>query len=213
MIAHVSLLRPRTARAIAGYPDVPVRYHRPVLRLVAAAFLVGESVLNVSLTIFPEGKGDDLTGGDWWLGLWFLLLLGGLYLFTASSLVVTRTHVIVRNPFRRADIPLGQVTMALRGSHLRIKTADRDFIAAGVEAAKVQIVTDDFGTQADLAKLINTAAGQASARDRADDWPPARYRLAWPDPLFLAFAVIHVVCAAVLRFHGGPVRLLTVAIG
>lgn len=213
MIARMSLLRPRTARAIAGYPDVPVRYHRPVLRLVAAAFLIGESVLNVQLTFFPEGKGDDLTDGDWWTQVWFLVLLGGLYLFAASSLVVTQTHVIVRNPFRRADIPLGQVKVAVRGSHLRIKTASRDFIAVGVEAANVQMVTDNFGTQADLAKLINRAAADTRARSLADDATPARYRFAWPDPLFLLFAALNLVGAAVLLLHDGPVRLLAVVIG
>ncbi|NUR96845.1 MAG: hypothetical protein HOV67_16490, partial [Kribbellaceae bacterium] len=114
----MSLLRPRTARAVAGYPDVPVRYRRPFLRLVAAGFIVGESVLNVQLTFFPEGKGDDLTRGDWWYELLFLVMLGGLYLYLASSLTVTRTHVIVRNPFRRVDIPLELVELAVSGSYL-----------------------------------------------------------------------------------------------
>ncbi len=169
------------------------------------------SVLSVSLTYFPEGKGDDLTGDDWWLQIVFLILLGGLYLFVASSLVVTRTHVIVRNPLRRAVIPLGHVRAAIRGSNLRIKTDYRDFIAAGVEAAKAQVFTDNFGTQADLAKLINRAAGRASARRATDDTEPARYRFSLPDPLFLAFAAVHIVGAAVLILNDGPVRLLAIA--
>ncbi len=145
--------------------------------------------------------------------VWFLVLLGGLYLFVASSLVVTRTHVIVRNPFRRADIPLGQVKRAVPGSHLRIKTADRDFVAAGVEAANFQIGSGDFGTQADFARLINRAAAQANASGEADGAAPAQYRFAWPDPLFLTFAVLQVVATAVLILHDGPVRLVSLVIG
>ncbi|MEV0290681.1 MULTISPECIES: hypothetical protein [unclassified Kribbella] len=203
----MTLLRPRTARAIATYPDAPVRYHRPFLRTVAGAFLVGESVLSILLTYFPEGKGDDLTGGDWSFQILFLVLLGGLYLYAASSLVVTRTHVVVRNPFRTAAIPLGQVEAAVSGSNLRIKTASRSFIAAGVEAANAQAFSDNFGTQGDLAKLINRVAAEVRARGVVDDTEPARYRFALPDPLFLAFAAIHVVGAVVLILNDGPLRL------
>jgi hypothetical protein len=202
----MSRLRPGTARAISTYPETPVRYHRPFLRAVSGAFLVGESVLSVSLTFFPEGKGDDLTGKDWWLNLLFLVMLGSVYVFTASSLVVTRTHVIVRNPFRRADIPLEQVRVAIRGSNLRIKTSHRDFVAAGVEAANAQIFTDNYGTQSDLARLITKAAAEASVHSEVDS-EPARYRFNWPDPLFLAFTLIHVVDAAVILLNDGPVRL------
>jgi hypothetical protein len=126
-------------------------------------------LLSVLLTYFPEGKGDDLTGGDWWLQIFFLVRLGGLYLYAASSLVVTRTHVIVRNPLRRTDIPLAHVTTAISGNDLRIRTDYRSFVAAGVEAANAQVVADDFGTQADLAKLINRAAAQARVRGGHDD--------------------------------------------
>jgi hypothetical protein len=203
--------RPRAARTIAAYPDAPVRYHRPFLRTVAGAFLVGESVLGVLLTYFPEGKGDDVTGDDWWLQILFLVLLGGLYLYASSSLVVTRTHIIVRNPLRQAAVraraPLGHVEAAISGSNLRIKTISRDFIAAGVEAANAQAFTDNFGTQDDLAKLINRAAAEARARGTGGGTEPAGYRSAWPDPLFLAFAAIHIVGAAVLVLNDGPVRL------
>ncbi|MFI6676821.1 hypothetical protein [Kribbella sp. NPDC050470] len=206
----MTLLRPRTARGIAGYPDADVRYHRPVLRTIAGAFLVGESVLSVSLTYFPEGKGDDLTGGDWWLQIFFLVLLGGLYLYASSSLAVTRTHVVVRNPLRRADIPLTHVTAATSGSNLRITTSYRSFIAAGVEAANAQVAAGDFGTQADLARLINRAAAKAriGAENRA---ARASYRFAWPGPLFLTFTTIHVVRAVVLVVNDGPIQPLVTA--
>ncbi|ONI69218.1 hypothetical protein BWI15_21625 [Kribbella sp. ALI-6-A] len=222
----MSWLRPRTARAVAAYPEVPVRYHRPFLRVVAGAFLVGESVLGISLTYFPEGKGDDLERGDWWLHLAFLVMLGGLYLYVASSVVVTRTHVVVNNPFRRAEIPLTQVRLAVQGSNLRIKAGHRDFVAAGIEAANAQVASGDYGTQDDVVLLINRAAADAQRADAdavepvnaqagraagavrtAGDSAPAGYRFAWPDPLFLAFAVISVVNAVVILFNGGPVWL------
>lgn len=200
-------LRPTTARAIDRYPDTPVRYHRPILRVVAGVFLVGESVLSILLTYFPEGKGDDLTGDDWWLHLLFLVTLGGLYLLVSSSVVVTRSDVIVRNPFRRVEIPLGHVKMAVRSSNLRIKTVYRDFVAAGVEAANVQVFTGDYGTQADLVTLINKAAAEATSQGDGDDSQRAQYHFAWPDPLFLAFAVIHIVGAAVVLLNDGPMRV------
>jgi hypothetical protein len=205
----VSRLRPRTARAVAAYPEVPVRYHRPFLRFVAGGFLVGESVLGISLTYFPEGKGDDLERGDWWLHLAFLVMLGGLYLFASSSVVVTRTHVVVNNPFRRAEIPLTQIKLAVQGSNLRIKAGHRDFVAAGVEAANAQVASGDFGTQSDLVVLINRAAADAQCAGGLETEDTgataAGYRFAWPDPFFLAFAVISVVNAAVILFNGGPV--------
>jgi hypothetical protein len=198
-------LRPTTARAAASYPDVPVRYHRPVLRTVVGALLVGESVLGISLTYFPDGR-DDLAGGDWYLHLLFLVMFGGLYLYVAASVVVARTQVVVSNPFRRVEIPLTQIRLAVPGSNLRIKTASRDFVAAGVEAANVQSATGEYGTQGDLAGLINRAAADAQRVD-ADPPEPARYHFAWPDPLFLAFAAIHLVNAAVLVVNNGPLPL------
>ncbi len=197
-------LRPTTARAVASYPEVPVRYHRPFLRAVAGAFLVGSSVLGISLMYFPDGE-DDLVRGDWYLHLMFLVMLGGLYLYVASSVVVTRTGVVVSNPFRRAEIPLTQILQMVPGSNLRIRTAHRDFVAAGVEAANVQSESGVYGTQGDLAGLIDRAAAAARGGDAVE--PAARYRFAWPDPLFLGFAVVHLVNAVVLLVHGRPLPL------
>lgn len=189
---------------MASYPDVPVRYHRPFLRAVAGAFLVGSSVLGSSLMYFPDGE-DDLVRGDWYWHLLFLVMLGGLYLYVASSVVVNRTEVIVSNPFRRVEIPLSQIVAAVPGSNLRIKTAHRDFVAAGVEAANAQSESGAYGTQDDLAGLISRAAADAQRVDAVE--AAARYRFAWPDPLFLAFAVVHLVNAVVLLVHGGPLPL------
>jgi hypothetical protein len=197
----MSRLRPTTARAVASYPEVPVRYHRPFLRTIAGAFLVGSSVLGISLMYFPDGE-DDLSRGDWYWHLLFLVMLGGLYLYVASSVVVTRTAVVVGNPFRRVEIPLTQILRAVPGGNLRIKTGHRDFVAAGVEAANAQSESEVYGTQDDLAGLINRAAADAQRSDAGE--AVARYRFAWPDPLFVGFAVVHLVNAVVLLVHGGP---------
>ncbi|MEV6288539.1 hypothetical protein [Kribbella sp. NPDC051770] len=202
----MSRLRPTTGRAAAAYPEVPVRYHRPFLRCVAGLFLMGESVLTISLTYFPEGRGDDVDGGDWYLNLAFLVMLGSVYLYLASSLVLTRTHLVINNPLRRVAIPLAQIERAEEGSNLRIVTAYRSFLAAGVEAANVQIASGRYGTQQDLAELINHAAADARSA-AAEPEEPARYRFAWPDALFLVFAVIHLVNAAVLLVNDGPLPL------
>lgn len=193
----MSLLRPRTARAIKSWPQAPVVYHRPFLRTVTALFLIGMLVLYTSDVWFPPPD-DPLLASDWWLGLGIFAMLGGLHLFASSKLRITSTHVEISNPLRRATIPLAHVTGATAGSNLRVETAYNHFNAWGVEAANAQMAADNLGTQDDLVTLIEEAAHAAPA----DDGPPARYRLTWPDPLFLLTATVMAVDAVVLAMTG-----------
>lgn len=193
----VTRLRPRLARDAQAYPDRPVIYRRPFLRLAGAGFLVFISSIVVSITFWKVD--DGLTSGDWLWPLAFLPTLGAYYLFTTSTLIVNRTHVVINNPLRRACVPLAHVADVVPGRNLKIVTDYKRFAAWGVEAANVQVVTGKFGSQETLRALLLRAA--AAAENAAE--PPARYRFRWPDPLFIAFLVVSLVCSFGLRLGYG----------
>lgn len=189
-------LRPHTASSIASWPEAPVVYQRPVLRAISALFLVGFTALDVSMVWFPP-QDDPLLASDWWLGPGILLVLGVLYLCASARLVVTATQVLLQNPLRQVAIPLGQVTAVRPGENLKIETGYGHFYAWGVEAAKAQMVSGDYGTQGNLVTLIEAAAKESPASGR-----PARYRWRLPDPFFLLVGVITTVNSVALSLMG-----------
>ena len=182
----VFTMRSRTRAAIAAYPVAPVVYRRPVLRTLTGLMLGGMTALLVwSLLSPPASPADRVTQADWWLGPACLGILGGIYLYVASRLEVDATHLRIRNPLRRADIPLAHVTSVEAGSHLRIETDYAAFIAWGVEAARTQVMFGTYGTQAQLAQLIRDASTRATNSAQTQ----ARYRWSSPDPVFCVCAL------------------------
>lgn len=189
-------LRPQTASSIASWPGTPVVYQRPVLRASSALFLLGLAALHLSTVWFPP-QDDPLLASDWWVGPAMFLMLGGLYLYCSSRLMVTATQVLLENPLRRVAIPLGQVTAVTPGENLKIETAYGHFYAWGVEAAQAQMMAGDYGTQGNLVTLIERAAKESPAAGR-----PARYRWRLPDPFFLVVGVIITVNSVALNLTG-----------
>lgn len=190
-------LRPRLARDAEVYPERPIVYRRPFLRLFAAAFLAFTAWLDLELT-FSEVE-DGFRRDDWLLALAFVPTLGLFYLFTTSRLVVDATHVVISNPLRQVKIPLAHVVDVVPGSNLKIVTRYKKFWAWGVEAANAQVVARNFGSQATLQSLILDAARKTEVRDAGE----ARYRFRPPDLVFTAYVSIAVVCAAALRLGYG----------
>ncbi len=183
----MSALRSRTARAMKTYPATPVIYRRPVLRVCFAAFLIGGTALNLEVLLDDSiAPSDRFTAAEWWFPVFVLCVFGSLYEYSCSRLVVDRDSVLIRNPFGRIRIPLAHITEVVPAWHLRISTAYGRWSAWGVEAANAQMAADDFGTQADLVRLISEVAGTAENPGEAR----ARYRLSSPDWLYWICAVL-----------------------
>lgn len=183
-------LRPRTARAIARWPEETVVYRRPFIRAFLGLFYGGFAVLLAWQLLAPSDDPQDVfTSGDWWVVPLAFVSLAAAYLFGTSRLEIDRSHVRILNPVWRADIPLAQVTGATTGSTLVVETAHGRFSAWGAEAANVQLALDSYGTQGDLVQFISSAAAGAVPSHE----PAARYRFRWPDPFFWAVALLYVV--------------------
>jgi hypothetical protein len=186
----VTRLRPRTARAIARWPEETVVYRRPFVRAFLGLFYGGFAALLAWLSLAPSDDPQEVfTSGDWWVVPLAFLSLGAAYLFGTSRLEIDKSHVRILNPVWGADVPLAQVTGATTGSTLVVETAHGTFRAWGVEAANVQVALDSYGTQGDLAQFISAAAAGSAGTDE----PAARYRFRWPDPFFWAVALLYVV--------------------
>jgi len=189
-------LRSRTHGAMAGYPATPVVYRRPVLRAIAGLVLAGTAVgLANMVWSRPALAAEDRLGrSDWWIPVAFLIMFGGFYLYASTRLVLSQTAVRIVNPLAQVEIPLGHVTDAVPDWHLVVVTGYGRFRAWAVEAANVQMVAGEYGTQQGLADLIKQAASSADDGEK----PRARYRPRVPDALFVLSALTLLVCTALI---------------
>lgn len=195
---------PGVKHSVAVYPEKPVRYRRRFLRVEIGALLLGATALFASLVLFPPAdEADALKWSEWWMPLLTPFLFGAPYLYVASTLVVDSTHVRIRNPFRKVDIPLGLVVEASPGSNLKIRTRDRHYYAWGVEAANVQIFADSYGSQESLCDLINREARKQAAGVDVSHVPSPKYQFSRPDMLFIGCLISGVIMTVLLvtGFH------------
>jgi len=137
---------------------------------------------------------DRLGRSDWWIPAAFLIMFGGFYLYASTRLVLSKTAVRIVNPLAQVQIPLGHVTDAVPDWHLVVVTGYGRFRAWAVEAANVQMVSGEYGTQQALADLIKAAAASEEDADK----PQAHYRVRVPDALFLLSALTLLACAALI---------------
>jgi hypothetical protein len=142
-------------------------------------------------SLAPE---DRLECSDWWIPVAFLVMFGGFYLYASTRLVLSQTVVTIVNPVAEVEIPLGHVTDAVPDWHLVVVTGYGRFRAWAVEAANLQMVEGEYGTQEGIADLIKQAASSAAVGEK----PPARYRPRVPDALFLLSALTLLVCTALI---------------
>ena len=191
-------LRSRTRRGIAAYPATPVVYRRPVLRAVSGAIFAAMALGLVWAVLHPDST-DPLTASEWPLPVLLVAMIGPVYVYASSSLVVDTTHVHLLNPFRRVDIPLGHVLDVTPGSGLSIRTSYDTFSAWAVEAGNLQLVTGSLRTQRDLAGVIRRAAAEAQNADE----PSVRYRWAAPDAFCLCGLLLGVLASVILLATGG----------
>lgn len=193
----MSRLRPRTARQIGQYPAVPVVYRRRVVGGFFTFMLLAPlGFITWMLASPPSLPTDRLLATDWWWPLAAFVLFSVPYLIYTPALVVDATHVRVRNPFRAIDIPLGHVTKVLPGSTFSVVTSYGQFYAWGIEAANIQVAAGAYGTQGDVAGLIEQASKTVG---NATD-PPARYRFSSPRVFFWTVGLCYLACAGYMVY-------------
>lgn len=186
------VLRPLTQRSLKRYPETPIVYSRPFLRGYLGIGYVLTTWLSLYLAVVPT-PGDPVSP---YLMASMPLTFGSAYLYVAGRLEVDRSHVRIRNPFRRVDVPLALITKATPGSNLKIETADRRYYAWTVEAANIQLHSDD-STQAQIAAIINATAESLRARDVEEAPASPQYRFSFPDALY-SICTLGILLAAII---------------
>jgi hypothetical protein len=180
-----------------------IRTQRPILQWAAGCTLLAMALAGAYLALRTDVPSEDqFASTDAWMPLAFLGITGAAYTYVASSLEVTASHVVIRNPLRRIVIPLGHVTSVREGSNLCVETGYSHAYAWGVEAANVDLVRDHLDKQGSLQEMIMARA--VAKREVDGSAPRARYCWAMPPAFVLAVAPVYVLTSAAIAFDWHP---------
>ena len=136
-----------------AFPGEPIVVRRRVLTVVAAAFMALWAVWIFTTLPVPIAE-DGLTRDTWWIVLGMGLILGGVYLYSSSQLVIRRDEVEAKNPLWTVRVRNDALVGVQPGWHLRLLTSDRSYAALAVEARNVELIRNDIPGQEDLTQFL-----------------------------------------------------------